>query len=101
MEHHAYPILEFDSTCEAVIEPGHHRTPIDAPEHVVACFFRDVITRLSQEHNASVIQHLRSELGTHPLYELDVEGKRRAVFHPGVGAAGAYSSRSCCTAATT
>jgi uridine phosphorylase len=29
---------------------------------------------------------MRSELGTHPLYELDVEGRRLAVFHPGVGA---------------
>src|SRR2546423_14426826 len=86
MEHHDYPILEFDGTREAVIEPGHHRTPIDAPEHAVACFFQDVITRLSQEHKATVIHHMRSELGTHPLYELDVEGRRLAIFHPGVGA---------------
>jgi len=86
MEHRDYPILEFDSTREAVIEPGHHRIPIDAPEHAVACVFQDVITRLSQEHKATVIHHMRSALGTHPLYELDVEGKRLAVFHPGVGA---------------
>ena len=86
MEHHDYPILEFDSTRDAVIEPGHHRPPIDAPEHAVACFFQDVMTRLSQEHKATVIHRMRSELGTHPLYELDVGGKRLAVFHPGVGA---------------
>jgi hypothetical protein len=86
MELHDYPILEFDSTREAVIEPGHHRPPIDAPEHAVACFFQDVITQLPQEHKATVIHRKRSELGTHPLYELDVEGKRLAVFHPGVGA---------------
>ena len=86
MERHDYPILEFDGTREAVIEPGHHRTPIDAPEHAVACFFQDVITRLSQEHRATVIYHMRNALGTHPLYELAVEGKRLAVFHPGMGA---------------
>ncbi len=83
---HDYPILEFDPTREAVIEPGHHRRPIDAPEHVVVCFFQDVITRLSQEHRATVIKHMKSELGPHPLFELEVEGHRLAVFHPGVGA---------------
>src|SRR4051794_21626606 len=52
MLHHAYPILEFDSTPEAVIEPRRFITPIDAPEHAVVCFFQDVITRLSQHHQA-------------------------------------------------
>src|SRR5437764_9912729 len=82
----AYPILEFDTTPEAILEPGRLIQPIDIPEHAVACFFQDVITKLSQQHKARVIKHLRSEIGTHPIYELDVEGKRLAVFHPGVGA---------------
>jgi uridine phosphorylase len=33
-----------------------------------------------------VIKHLKSELGTHPVYELAFLGQRLAVFHPGVGA---------------
>ncbi len=82
----AYPILEFDTTPEAILEPGRLIQAIDIPEHAVACFFQDVITRLSQQHKARVIKHLRSEIGTHPVYELDVAGKRLAVFHPGVGA---------------
>ena len=81
-----YPILEFDSTPEAILEPSRLIEPIDVPEHAVACFFQDVITKLSQQHKARVIKHLRSEIGTHPIYELDVDGKRLAVFHPGVGA---------------
>jgi len=81
-----YPILEFDSTPEAMLEPSRIIKPIDVPEHAVACFFQDVITQLSQQHKARVIKHLRSEIGAHPLYELDVAGKRLAVFHPGVGA---------------
>jgi uridine phosphorylase len=81
-----YPILEFDSTPEAMLEPSRIIEPIDIPEHAVACFFQDVITQLSQQHKARVIKHLRSEIGTHPVYELDVTGKRLAVFHPGVGA---------------
>jgi uridine phosphorylase len=83
---HDYPILEFDSTLEAMLEPRRIIKPIDIPEHAVACFFQDVITQLSQRHAARVIKHLKSEVGTHPVYELEVEGKRLAVFHPGVGA---------------
>src|SRR5712692_8239000 len=81
-----YPILEFDNAPEAILEPKRLITPIDIPEHAVACFFQDVITKLSQQHKARVIKHLRSEIGTHPVYELDLEGKHLAVFHPGVGA---------------
>src|SRR6266849_5778905 len=81
-----YPILEFDKAPEAILEPKRLISPIDIPEHAVACFFQDVITKLSQLHKATVIKHLRSEIGTHPIYELDVEGKHLAVFHPGVGA---------------
>src|SRR6266702_4705201 len=83
---HDYPILEFDSTLEAMLESRRIIKPIDIPEHAVACFFQDVITQLSQRHAARVIKHLKSEIGTHPVYELEVEGRRLAVFHPGVGA---------------
>jgi uridine phosphorylase len=81
-----YPILEFDSALEAILEPKLLIHPIDIPEHAVVCFFQDVITKLSQQHKARVIKHLKSEIGAHPVYELEVEGKRLAVFHPGVGA---------------
>ena len=80
-----YPILEFDSTPRAVLEPRHPQD-IDVPEHAVACFFQDVITKLVAEHKARIITYLKSEIGTHPVYELNVDEKRLIVFHPGVGA---------------
>src|SRR5260370_15577881 len=83
---HDYPILEFDSTLEAMLEPKRIIKPIDIPEHAVACFFQDVITQLSQRHATRVIKHLKSAVGTHPVYELEVASKRLAVFHPGAGA---------------
>ncbi len=86
MARHAYPILEFDSAPEAMLEPKRLIKPHDVPEHAVACFFQDVISKLVQEHGARVVNHLRSEIGTHPVYELAVDGQRLAVFHPGVGA---------------
>ena len=81
-----YPILEYDPAPAAVIEPSRVIRSIDIPEHAVVCFFQDVITQLSQSHEARVVKHLRSEIGTHPVYEIDLDGRRLAVFHPGVGA---------------
>lgn len=85
-EHQGHPILEFDDAPEAVLEPKRLIKPIDIPECAVVCFFQDVITRLAQQHEARVIRHLRSEIGTHPVYEVAIDGQRLAVFHPGVGA---------------
>ncbi|MGZ3585448.1 MAG: nucleoside phosphorylase [Ktedonobacterales bacterium] len=85
-EQHSFPILEFDDAPEAVLEPKRLIKQIDIPERAVVCFFQDVITRLTQQHEARVIRHLRSEIGTHPVYEVTHEGQRLAVFHPGVGA---------------
>src|SRR5271166_1502456 len=76
-----YPILEFDGALEAMLEPMRLIKPRDVPEHAIACFFQDVISKLVQDHGARVINHLRSEIGSHPVYELDVDGRRLAVFH--------------------
>lgn len=81
-----FPILEFDSAPAAVLEPSKLIERIDIPEHAVVCFFQDVVTQLSQRHEAQVVKHLRSEIGTHPVYEIEIEGRKLAVFHPGVGA---------------
>lgn len=86
MRRRKHPILEFDTTPEAVIEPKRVIKPIDIPEHCVVCFFQDVITQLSQNVKAKVIATLKSEIGTHPVHELQVDEKRLVVFHPGVGA---------------
>ncbi len=82
----AYPILEFDPTREAVLEPARIVAARDVPDRAVVCFFQDVISRLVQQGKLSVIAHLRSEIGAHPVYELAHDGRRLAVFHPGVGA---------------
>jgi uncharacterized protein (DUF952 family)/uridine phosphorylase len=81
-----YPILEFDPTQRAVIEPGEHLAPMDIAEHCVLCFFQDVITTLQSAGRLVFKRHLNSEMGDNPLYEMDVDGRRLALFHPGVGA---------------
>lgn len=81
-----YPILEFDATSVAIVEPSHVIKPIDVPEHCVVCFFREVIAQLYNSGRAKVIASIEWEDGVHSLYEIDVDGRRLAVFHPGVGA---------------
>ncbi|NQU06688.1 MAG: nucleoside phosphorylase [Calditrichaeota bacterium] len=81
-----YPILEFDPTRKAIIEPANVLQNIDAPECCIFCFFQDVITQLKDEETLTEIFTLRSEYGPNPLYEYETNGQRIAVFHPGVSA---------------
>jgi uridine phosphorylase len=80
------PILEFDPTIEAVIEPTAVIEPGDVPAHVVLCYFQDVIERVVREHDGREVARLRSEMGDNPVYEIDHGGRRLAIAHPGVGA---------------
>jgi uridine phosphorylase len=80
------PILEFDPAPTAVIEPSEQIEPSDIPTHAVLCFFRDVIDRVVAEHGGREIDHVVSEAGTNPIYELTYDGARLALVHPGVGA---------------
>lgn len=83
---HSFPILEFDPTTAAIIEPSRVLEPIDIPECCVLCFFQDVISGLREDGRLQVTYKLGSEMGPNPVYELSVEGRRLALFHPGVGA---------------
>ena len=80
-----YPILEFDPAREAIIEPQFVAEPIDAPEHVVFCFFREVVAKVIQERAAVEIASQRWEDAVHSIYEINVDGRRLAIAHPGVG----------------
>jgi uridine phosphorylase len=81
-----YPILEFDPTREAVLEPCRLIKPVDVSERCVVCFFADVISKVVRERSPRLVYNCNSEIGSHPVYELEHEGRRVAFFHPGVGA---------------
>jgi uridine phosphorylase len=80
------PILEFDPSPAAVIEPGEVIEAIDIPPHAVLCFFQDVIAKVVAEHGGREIDRVQSEIGFNPIYELAMDGRRLALMHPGVGA---------------
>jgi hypothetical protein len=82
----AIPILEFDPADDAVLDPHKLIDRIEMPEHCVVCFFQDVIARLVEVEGARVLAHQRSEIGLHPVYDIEFKGRRVAFFHPGVGA---------------
>jgi uridine phosphorylase len=81
-----YPILDFDPTLEAIIEPSKVIKPIDIPQRCVLCFFQDVINTVCRDGGRRVIAHLGSEMGKNPIYDLELDGEHIAVVHPGVGA---------------
>ena len=80
-----YPILEHDPEREALIEPSKVIRPRDMPEHVVICFFREVVDKVITEHDAKVLIKNNWEDGPHPIYEIEYKGQRLAFFHPGIG----------------
>ncbi|MGH7898430.1 MAG: nucleoside phosphorylase [Candidatus Binatia bacterium] len=80
------PILEFDPSPSAVLEASLYNRPADVASHCVITFFQEVIERLAESGRLRTVKKIRSEIGRHPLCELDVEGRRLAVIHPGVGA---------------
>jgi uridine phosphorylase len=81
------PILEFDPATTAVIEPELIVAPEeDIPDRVVLCFFREVIERVVASHAVAEREPLKAEHGVHPFWELEWDGRRFGLFHPGVGA---------------
>ena len=81
-----FPILEYDPTKVAVIEPSRIISPIKIPEHCVITFFQEIIEKLKKEGKAKQIANEISEIGTFPIYEVHSGKKEFALFHPGIGA---------------
>ncbi len=80
-----YPILEFDASIEAIIEPGSLHPRLAAlPERCVLCFFNEVIASVCAQ--VDHVYRLGSEIGHNPVYVLEQDGQRFTVIHPGVGA---------------
>ena len=80
------PILDFDPTREALLDPALAIRPFDLPARVVVCFFRDEIAALVAERRGREIGRLVSELGSHPVFEIELDGQRVAIAQAGVGA---------------
>ncbi len=80
------PLLEFDPSPVAVIEPGATVRPFPVPESLVVCYFRDAIKLLCAETGADVVGRLESEMGHIPVHAVDWAGTRIGIVQGGVGA---------------
>ncbi|MBF0408509.1 MAG: nucleoside phosphorylase [Candidatus Riflebacteria bacterium] len=81
-----FPILEFDDSEDALIEPSRFIRAGTPPEHCVICFFNEVVERIAREKQAKNFFNRNWESGKHKFYEIEHLGKRLAFFQPGVGA---------------
>lgn len=81
-----YPILEFDSDREALINAADQLARIQIPEHCVVCFFNDVIDKLVSDGRAHLLIELVAESGKTAVYEVDCDDGKVALFNPGLGA---------------
>jgi uridine phosphorylase len=82
----AFPILEFDPSPSAVIEPSKTVEPLQGIDHCVLCYFRQVLEQLVNRGQAIQIAMHGSEMGPLPLYAIDYNGRRLAVMQAPVGA---------------
>jgi hypothetical protein len=80
------PLTEFDADSPALINPRPVSTSVEIPQHAVICVFRDVIDEVCGDGRAEVVSTFTWESGNHQLFSLQVDDRRVAVFHPGVGA---------------
>jgi len=87
MEQNKYPILEFDPSSEAIIEPGKVIESIDTPEYCVITFFQEVLDKLYEDGKSKILaNHNWADKKRH-LYRLEFQGREFAAIHPGVGSA--------------
>ena len=81
-----YPILEFDPTHEAMVEPSRVIQLQDVPEHCVITFFKEVLDDVVVQMQAKLVVDNSWSDGPHPIYEIIYRGQRLAFLHPGIGA---------------
>jgi len=82
----SFPILEFDPERRTALSPANIVKPMAIPEYAVLSFFNDAIHKLNQQGQLRQLKKLKSELGSHIVYEMAVRGHTLALLHPGVGA---------------
>ncbi|PKO14086.1 MAG: uridine phosphorylase [Chloroflexi bacterium HGW-Chloroflexi-10] len=88
MKKEKYPILEFDDTLVAKIEPSRSHKKIEGYEYCVITFFREVLEKMEKQGSIKVVQALNCETMDVPIYEMEYGGKKIHLFLGYVGAAG-------------
>ena len=88
MKKEKYPILEFDDTQVAKIEPSFSHKKTEGYEYCVITFFREVLNAMEKEGRIKVVKFLNCETLDVPIYEMEYMGKKVHLSLGYVGAAG-------------
>ena len=88
MKKDKYPILEFDNTKIARIEPSFSHKKTEGYEYCVITFFREVLDAMEKEGRIRVVKFLDCETMDVPIYEMEYMGKKVHLSLGYVGAAG-------------
>ena len=83
-----FPILEFDPTIRAKIEPSNVIKKQNVPEYCVITFFGDVIKRMLGEGRFRKIAEFHTATVRLPIYETEFNGKLIGIVQGYLGAAG-------------
>ncbi|MDD5350673.1 MAG: nucleoside phosphorylase [Chthoniobacteraceae bacterium] len=81
-----FPLLEYDPASEAIISPSRTVASLEVSRYCVLCFFHEVLAGLVKSGRAKPIHTFPLSSGPHPIYELENEGRRVVLVHPGIGA---------------
>jgi uridine phosphorylase len=88
MKKEQYPILEFDDTQVAKIEPSLSHKKIEGFDCCVITFFREVLEAMEKEGRINAVKYLNCETMDVPIYEMEYMGKKVHLSLGYVGAAG-------------
>jgi uridine phosphorylase len=88
MKKEKYPILEFDDTRIAKIEPSLSHKRTEGYEFCVITFFREVLENMEKKGMIRVVRILNCETMDVPIYEMDYRGKKIHLSLGYLGAAG-------------
>jgi len=84
------PLLEFDPSTEALINPSKHQLRLDFPRHAVMCWFGNVVAERTLGIEPAYC--IPFEHGGHDVCVIDHCGCPVALVSPGVGAPAAVTS---------
>ena len=88
MKKEKYPILEFDETRVAMIEPTFAHKKTDGYEYCVITFFREVLEDMEKKGLTRIVKYLNCETMDVPIYEMEYMGKKVHLFQGYLGSAG-------------
>jgi uridine phosphorylase len=81
-----FPILEYDTSKKAIIEPNRNGKN-NFPEYCVMTFFNEVLDNYLKKNKYNIIGEYRSEMKKFPVYEVNFNGINICIIQAVVGSA--------------